>query len=127
MAAKKTSSKKRLNKSEFVRSLPASTPGADVVKKAKEAGIGLTIGYVYSIRAKTNAKKREKTSPADIAPATKRGPGRPRKIVLATNGNGSAAATHSARSGGGLEAAIEAIVERKVAEILKGRLGSLFG
>jgi len=123
-------SKKQINKSAFVRSLPASTPGADVVKKGKEAGIGLTLGYVYSIRAKTNAKKRATQSPAPapaaVAAPVKRGPGRPRKSVVS-----SAGATSNHRSNGaihgGLEAAIEAIVERKVAEILKGRLGSLFG
>ena len=123
MAAKKTSSKKQINKSAFVRSLPASTPGADVVKKAKAAGITLTIGYVYSIRAKTNAKKRQSRTAGTASPV-KRGPGRPRKVVATANGNGASGAAHRA---GGLEAAIEAIVERKIAEILKGRLGSLFG
>jgi hypothetical protein len=117
MAAKKTSAKKPLNKTAFVRSLPASTPGADVVKKAKEAGLDITLGYVYSIRAKSKT------------PGPKRGPGRPRKTALATMPGARPVAAASVRSSNGhatgLEAAIEAIVERKVAALLKDRLAAL--
>ena len=120
MAAKKTPSKKPVNKSKFVRSLPRTMPGVEVVKKAKEAGIKITIGYVYSIRAKSNATRRKGSTPT-----AKRGPGRPPKVAI-VNGN-SRAATRRGGSSGGLEAESERIVERKVSELLKGRLGALFG
>ncbi len=113
-----------MNKTEFVRSLPASMPGAEVVKKAKEAGLKISLGYVYSIRARTHAKRRSRGS-APAASAAKRGPGRPRKA--SSSGNGSAASMIPNRAAGGLVAEIEAIVERKVTELLKRRLGALFG
>jgi hypothetical protein len=133
MAAKKKSStkpsaKKPINKSAFVRSLSASMPGADVVKKAKEAGISISLAYVYGIRSKTNGKRpksaaKSASSVPAASPPAKRGPGRPPKSAAATNGNRSTAT----RGTGGLEAEIEAIVERKVTELLKSRLGALFG
>jgi hypothetical protein len=46
--------------------------------------------------------------------------------VAIVNGN-SPAATSRGGSSGGLEAESERIVERKVSELLKGRLGALFG
>ena len=121
MAAKKPSSKKPMNKTAFVRSLPSSMPGAEVVKKAKEAGLKISVGYVYSIRAKTHAKRRSSAPAAAGAPA-KRGPGRPPKSSPSTNGGGTKNGT-----AGGLVAEIEAIVERKVTELLKRKLGVLFG
>ena len=120
---KKTASPKKppMSKTAFVKSLPASLPGPEVVKKAKEAGLSIGLNYVYSIRARTNPKrKRQAAQPAAAAPV-KRGPGRPPKS--ASNGNNSS----GVRNAGGLEAAIEAIVERKVTELLKQRLGALFG
>jgi hypothetical protein len=113
MAAKKTSPKKPLNKTGFVRSLPSSMPGAEVVKKAKEAGLQISLAYVYSIRAKSKGKPK----------TANRGPGRPRKPSTLSNGPSAA----GNRSPGGLVAEIEAIVERKVHELLKARLGTLFG
>jgi len=124
MAAKKSSTMKPMNKTAFVRSLPSSMPGAEVVKKAKEAGLKISVGYVYSIRAKTHAKRRG-SAPAAAASPAKRGPGRPRKSLSSTDGNGSSAIPN--RTAGGLVAEIEAIVERKVTELLKQRLGALFG
>ncbi|MGO9707900.1 MAG: hypothetical protein ACLQBL_03490 [Polyangiaceae bacterium] len=123
-AKPKPSSKKPVNKTAFVRSLPSSMPGAEVVKKAKEAGLKISVGYVYSIRAKTHAKRRSSAPAAAGAPA-KRGPGRPPKSPPATNGGGADAIQN--RTAGGLVAEIEAIVERKVTELLKRRLGALFG
>ena len=127
-AKKKTASpkKKPISKTSFVKSLPESTPGAEVVKKAKAAGLNISLGYVYSIRAKAHAKRRPKAAPtAAAAVPAKRGPGRPPKSASMSNGNGSVGVGN--RTAGGLEAAIEAIVERKVNEILKGKLGALFG
>ncbi len=118
MAAKKTKKtspkKKPVNKSAFVRSLPRTMPGADVVKKARAAGINISLAYVYGIRAKSKAK----------GPGARRGPGRPPKVAaVVAAGNGGVAR----RGAGGLEAEIERIVEAKVAELLKARLGMLFG
>jgi post-segregation antitoxin (ccd killing protein) len=130
MAASKTtrktknrSSKKKPtpNKSAFVRSLPATMPGAEVVAKAKAQGINISLAYVYGIRAKSKAKTRKGGTVAT------RGPGRPRKDAAAPamrGGNGASAAVH--RASGGLEAEIERIVEAKVSELLKARLGALF-
>jgi hypothetical protein len=121
---KKPASAKKppMSKTAFVKSLPASMPGPEVVKEAKEAGLSIGLNYVYSIRARTNPKRKRKAVPtAAVAAPVKRGPGRPPKS--ASNGNGSSGVGNA----GGLEAAIEAIVERKVNEILKGKLGALFG
>ncbi len=110
-AKKKTTPKKPANKSAFVRALPRTMPGADVVKKAKAAGINISLAYVYGIRAKSKPK------------GARRGPGRPPKSAATGNG----ATSRGAGSSGGLEAEIERIVEAKVSELLKARLGTLFG
>ena len=134
MAAKRTTKKsapkKSVNKSKFVRALPRSMPAKEVVARAKAAGITLTDKYVSTIRynAKVSARKKGGTTrvvavhAAGALPA-RRGPGRPRKSASNGAGNGG----RTAASSGTLEAVIEAIVERRVAEILKGRLGALFG
>ena len=111
------------SKAGFVRSFPASTPAAEIVTKAKAKGIKVDVRYVYSVRTAVRAK-RKKTRTAPSAAVAKRGPGRPPKSA-SLNGNGSTGA--ASRSAGGLEQAIEAIVERKVTELLKSRLGTLFG
>jgi len=117
MAAKKPSSKKSVSKSAFVRSLPATISGAEAVKKAKEAGLTISLNYVYSIRA------RSKSKPA----AAKRGPGRPKKSATAPKSNGPVTVAKAAkRVSGGLVAEIEAIVERKLQELLKAKLGVVF-
>jgi hypothetical protein len=106
-----------MTKTAFVRSLPASTPGAEVVKRAKEAGLTISLGYVYSIRAKSHAR--------GPAKAHRRGPGRPRKDEARMVPR-AAGRAQSALLGGGLVAAIEAVVESKVRELLANRLGALF-
>ncbi len=105
------------SKAGFVRSQPASMSAPDVVKAAKAKGIKLDVGYVYATRAakkKRNKAARRATKTTTAAPA-----------VVASSGNGSSGA--GSRSAGGLEAEIERIVERKVGELLKARLGALFG
>jgi hypothetical protein len=52
---------KALNKSEFVRSMPEGLSAAEIVAKAKAAGMSLTAGHVYTIRA---AAKRKEGIPA---------------------------------------------------------------
>ena len=49
-----------VSKSAFVRSLPSSMPGAEVVAKAKAEGLDIGLAYVYGIRSK--AKARVKTT-----------------------------------------------------------------
>jgi hypothetical protein len=105
------------NKSAFVRSLPPTMPAADVVKAAGAKGMKLSVKFVHTIRY--NAKKlaaKKGGAPTASAPA-KRGPGRPRKMVVGGTGWGSS----------GLVAEIERIVEAKVSALLKERLGGLFG
>ena len=118
------------SKASFVRSFPPSTPANEIVSKAKSKGIKLDVRYVYSIRTAAKAKaktKRSAVTPAAgaAAPAVKRGRGRPRKSAMDGHNLGSAR-THGA-SPGGLVAEIERIVEAKVAELLKSRLGALLG
>ena len=107
-------------------------PGAEVVAKAKSQGVVISLAYVYGIRAKSNAKKRS-AAPA----AEKRGPGRPRKVLVspsavtapvavATRKTNGARKSSEHRSAGGLITEIERIVEAKVAELLKARLGAIF-
>jgi hypothetical protein len=120
--AKPTSEK--VNKSAFVRSLPATMSAQDVVKAAAAKGIKLGDKFVHTIRYNAKlaaAKKEAKRSPAststDAAVPAKRGRGRPRKVD----------AVHASASSvsHGLEREIERIVEAKVTAILKERLGAL--
>jgi hypothetical protein len=123
MAAKKTSKKApSINKSAFVRSLLATMSGAEVVAKAKSQGVKISLAYVYGIRAKSNASK-AKSGLGALAPV-KRGPGRPRKTLAVSTAARSP--KPEARSVGGLIWEIERIVEAKVAELLKARLGAIF-
>jgi hypothetical protein len=72
MAAKKQSSPKAVSKkpskTSFILGLPRELPAAEVVAKAKEAGITLTDKYVYRIRS--SAKKRG-AGPARLKPGPK--------------------------------------------------------
>ena len=56
-----TEKKKFGSKSEFVKKQPKSATAAEVVAKAKEAGIELSTAYVYAIRS--NSGKAAKPSP----------------------------------------------------------------
>ena len=49
--------KKKVNKSQFVRSLSSTLSAKDVVKKAKAAGMSLTDAHVYTIRSAANKAK----------------------------------------------------------------------
>ena len=52
-AAKVDHKAKVLKKSDFVRSLSASTPAKEVVAKARAAGVKLDLQYVYKIRSRS--------------------------------------------------------------------------
>jgi hypothetical protein len=121
----------KINKSAFVRSLPASMSATDAVKAAAAKGIKLSDKFVHTIRynAKVAAqKKASKSGSAPVATASTastptastaaRGPGRPRKVVAAAGG---------AWTSSGLVGEIERIVEAKVNALLKERLGALLG
>jgi hypothetical protein len=56
---KKSTSKSaapRLNKSEWIRNQPASTPAKDIVSKAKAEGIKLSLAQVYTARSAAKKK-----------------------------------------------------------------------
>ena len=82
MAAKKSKSagaKKsgtRVNKSAWIRSQPASLSAKDVVEKAIEEGIKLSLAQVYTARSTANRKPG--TDKSSEAAEVKRGPGRPK-------------------------------------------------
>ncbi|MET0285618.1 MAG: hypothetical protein ABW352_14145 [Polyangiales bacterium] len=46
------------SKREFVLSFGADTPASDILRKAKEAGIGLSKAYLYTIRSAGGATQR---------------------------------------------------------------------
>jgi hypothetical protein len=60
MATKNPS--KKPSKSAFIRSLPPSTPGAEVVARGKAAGLKFNVNYVYRIRSLANGKRETRTS-----------------------------------------------------------------
>jgi hypothetical protein len=60
-----TSGDKSTTKSDFVRSVSASTPAKDVVAKAKAAGIKLDIQYVYKVRSRPKGTKVSRSVQAD--------------------------------------------------------------
>jgi hypothetical protein len=47
-----------LSKREFVLSFGPETPASEILKKAKEAGIGLSKAYLYTIRSSSGASRR---------------------------------------------------------------------
>jgi hypothetical protein len=102
---------KKINKSAFVRGLPSSMPAPEVVKAAAAKGIKLSVKFVHTIRYNAKVSARRKAGGG----APKRGPGRP------SSGLALASASSS-----GLVGEIERIVERKVSQMLKERLGALF-
>jgi hypothetical protein len=71
----------KINKSAWIRSQSANLSAADVVSKAKEAGIKLTVAQVYTTRSEA---KRKGARGLKVA---KRGPGRP-KAKAEANGGG---------------------------------------
>jgi hypothetical protein len=97
------------SKAGFVRSLPSTLSAAEVVAKAKTAGVKLDEHYVYAVRTAAKAKR-------------KKG-----KITKSGGGDVPIPYGKSAPSSGGLVGEIERIVEAKVSAILKSRLGGLLG
>jgi hypothetical protein len=74
------------SKSQFIRELPANLPAAEVVSKAKEAGLSFSIPYVHSIRSqarKAGAKKPGRKPGRPAGKPTGRPVGRPPKAAAA--------------------------------------------
>jgi outer membrane PBP1 activator LpoA protein len=70
MAAKKTPKKPTPNKSDFIRSQPTSMSAAEIVVKAKAAGINFAPVLVYKVRGRAKTKKAgTKTAPAIVTTA----------------------------------------------------------
>jgi hypothetical protein len=107
-----------INKSAFVRSLPATMSASDVVKAAKAKGIEISDKYVHTIRY--NAKSGSTGSATSTR--GKRGPGRPRKTLGRSVSKGPAAGSGLVSE---LESLIARVVEQKVAEVLKAKLAGL--
>ncbi len=74
--------KKGLNKSDFVRSQPSTLSAAEIVAKAKQAGMRISTGLVYVIRSNQRAKGSGK--------ARQRAPAAGRKRAKASGGKGTA-------------------------------------
>jgi len=74
MPSVKTSSKNTLSKSDFVRSQPATLSAAEVLAKAKAAGLKLTSQLVYKVRSTTKATGGSKMT---TAVKTTSSPGKP--------------------------------------------------
>jgi hypothetical protein len=67
----KTKTPKTQSKSDFIRSQPATLSAADVVAKAKTAGIKIADSLVYKVRRRAKAKKSTKAkAPAAAKAAT---------------------------------------------------------
>jgi len=63
MPKKKTTAKKS-NKSAFIRNFPAETSAAEIVAKAKAAGLKLSPAFVYAVRSKAkNGEAKPSTGP----------------------------------------------------------------
>jgi hypothetical protein len=58
MAAEKTT----INKSDFIRQQPSTLSAAEVVDKAKAAGIAFDTGLVYNVRGRARSKRKAKTA-----------------------------------------------------------------
>jgi hypothetical protein len=90
------------SKAGFVRSQPASLSAAEVVTKAKGAGLKLDVQYVYKVRG----AKKKRGRPAAKAAVSVSAPATPVR--------------------GGFAAEIERFAMEQVAAALKQKLGSLF-
>jgi hypothetical protein len=79
MGAKKKS--KGESKAEFVRRQPAELPGPEVVAKAKEAGLTLTMDYVHKVRSEDRKASKRAKAPAKKKAAAPAKSSAPRKAA----------------------------------------------
>lgn len=81
----RSTAKRRVNKAQFVRSLPAAMPAKDVVTKAAAAGIKVSEKYVYNTRSSARGKGSPEKRRVSVRVASVAGGGtdtRFRKLVL---------------------------------------------
>jgi hypothetical protein len=81
----------RVNKSEWIRSQPASVPARDVVDLAKKGGITLSLAQVYTARS---AAKKQKQGDVSV-----KKPGRPTGRLAASAAASPAASSKSNGNG----------------------------
>jgi hypothetical protein len=103
-STKSSASQDTPSKADFIRGLPVTTPAAEVVSRAKAAGISLTPQYVYNLRARANVK-----SSAAVGPVVKRGPGRPPRSPSAVAASPRVAPMGTNGQLGDIEAVLRAI------------------
>lgn len=108
--------RKTQSKAEFIRAQSAELPAAEVVKKAKEAGIIINEQRVYAIRSA--ARKRE-MRPLRAG----RSPGLPAGLKLSSRGGRSS--DHSSEQFVSLVAAIGLVRAEQLLTELKSRLTSI--
>jgi hypothetical protein len=75
MTAKKTSNTKTPSKSDFIRQQPATASAAEVVAKAKTAGLKFDASLVYKVRRRTSARGKTKSGAASKASTTTKSTG----------------------------------------------------
>lgn len=61
-----------LSKREFVLSFPPETPASEILRRAKEAGLGLSKAYLYTIRSSAGSAVKRGRGAAASAPAAGR-------------------------------------------------------
>jgi hypothetical protein len=66
-STKRSPTTRKINKSAWIREQPSTMPAADVVSKAKQAGIKLSIAQVYTTRSEAK-RKGARLAPAAAAP-----------------------------------------------------------
>jgi hypothetical protein len=69
-AAQPAGGESGLSKREFVLSFGPDTPASDILKQAKDAGIGLSKAYLYTIRSSAGSSVKRGRSAAAGAPAS---------------------------------------------------------
>jgi hypothetical protein len=90
MPAKKTSTKKTANKSDFIRQQPSALSGPEVVAKGKAAGIEFSSQLVYNVRGGSKAMKgtvKKTTTPAKSAAPSKAAPAQSKADFVRAHAN----------------------------------------
>ena len=116
MATKKIAKTSRVNKAAFIRSLPTSLSGKEVVKRAKASGIDISIRDVHRITSQTRVK-----ATATVARAIATDP----KLLGRTVKSASVPSRRPAVADKSAVRAIERVAERKVIELVNALIAHL--
>jgi hypothetical protein len=102
------------NKSDFVRGQPAELSAAQVVAKAKEAGLNITPALVYTVRSSLKVKGAPEATPAPAAakPASDKGTASEFIRSLPTSVSANEAAAQGAAQGYSFQAGLVYKVRR---------------